>query len=105
MDTGEERVIAVDALGQSGFFLKTAGYGSWKGHIHGSWKGPMHLDGEHIVDCWDDAHLGQLGQLRDTPIRVREGDSFGYGIMESIITGGWPEYGLTSESDRGVTHA
>jgi hypothetical protein len=105
MDGGEDRIIEVEALGQSGFFLKTAGYGSWKGHIHGSWKGSMHLDGEHILDCWDDAHLGQLGQFRDTPIRVREGDSIGYGIMESIITGEWPELGLTAESDRGVTHA
>jgi hypothetical protein len=105
MEGGEERLIQVEALGQSGFFLKTAGYGSWKGHIHGSWMGPMQLDGEYIGDCWDDAHLSQLGQFRDTPIRVREGDSIGYGIMESIITGHWPEYGLTADSDRGVTHA
>jgi hypothetical protein len=104
MDSGEERVIEVEALGESGFFLKTAGYGSWKGHIHGSWMGPLHLDGEHIADCWDDEHLALLGQLRDTPIRVREGDAVGYGIMESIITGEWPEHGLGSESDRGVSH-
>ena len=75
MDSGEERVIEVEALGESGFFLKTAGYGSWKGHIHGSWMGTLHLDGEHIADCWDDEHLGLLGQFRDTPIRVREGDA------------------------------
>jgi hypothetical protein len=105
MDDGQERVIEIEALGNCGFFLKTAGYGSWKGHIHGSWKGPLHLDGEHIADCWDDEHLAVLGQLRDTPIRVREGDAVGYGIMESIITGEWPELGLTSESDRGVSHA
>ena len=105
MDGGEERVIEVEALGQSGFFLKTAGYGSWKGHIHGSWMGPIQLDGEYIADCWDDEHLGLLGQLRDTPIRVREGDAVGYGIMESLITGVWPELGLTAESDRKVAHA
>ncbi len=105
MESGEERVIEFEALGQSGFFLKTAGYGSWKGHIHGSWSGAMHLDGEHIVDCWDDEHLGLLGQLRDTPIRVREGDAVGYGIMESLIGGVWPELGLTAESDRKVAHA
>jgi hypothetical protein len=105
MDTGQERLIEVEALGESGFFLKTAGYGAWKGHIHGSWMGALHLDGEHIADCWDDEHLGLLGQLRDRPIRVREGDAAGYGIMESIITGAWPELGLTAESDRGVTHA
>jgi hypothetical protein len=104
MESGESRVIEVEALGESGFFLKTAGYGSWKGHIHGSWMGSLQLDGEHIADCWDEEHLALLGQLRDTPIRVREGDATGYGIMESIIGGEWPEYGLTAESDRAVSY-
>ncbi|MDA8044507.1 MAG: hypothetical protein M0Z30_04600 [Actinomycetota bacterium] len=105
MDSGESRTIEIEALGHSGFFLKTAGYGAWQGHIHGAWRGPLHLDGEHIADCWDDEHLALLGQLRDTPIRVREGDAEGYGIMESIITGEWPELGLSADSDRSVSHA
>jgi hypothetical protein len=105
MDDGDERLIEVEALGESGFFLKTAGYGPWNGHIHGSWIGALQLDGEHIADCWDDEHLGLLGQFRDTPIRVREGDAVGYGIMESIISGEWPALGLAAESDRGVAHA
>ena len=104
LETGEQRVIEIETLGESGFFLKTAGYGAWKGHIHGSWMGAMHLDGEHIPDCWDDEHLATLGQLRDTPIRVREGDAEGYGILESIIGGVWPELGLTAESDRAVAY-
>jgi hypothetical protein len=104
MDTGEERLIQVEALGESGFFLKTADYGAWAGHIHGAWKGKLHLDGEHIPDCWDDEHLRSLGQFRDTPIRVREGDAVGFGIMESIISGVWPELGLTAESDHHVAY-
>ncbi len=105
MDGGEERLIEVEALGQTGFFLKTAGYGAWKGHVHGSWIGPRHLDGEYIADCWDDEQLGILGQFRDTPIQVREGDAVGYGIMESIVTGEWPEIGLDAASDREVRYA
>jgi hypothetical protein len=104
MDSGQERVIEVETLGDSGFFLKTGGYGSWGGHIHGSWAGPQQVDGEHIADCWDDEHLALLGQLRDTPIRVREGDATGYGIMQSMVNGVWPELGLTADSDRGVSH-
>jgi hypothetical protein len=105
MESGQQRVIEVEALGDSGFFLKTGGYGAWAGHIHGAWRGPLHLDGEHIADCWDDEHLRSLGQFRDTPIRVREGDAIGYGIMESIIGGVWPELGLTADSDHKVSYS
>jgi hypothetical protein len=105
MESGEERVIEVETLGESGFFLKTAGYGAWKGHVHGAWQGPLRLDGEHIADCWNEEHLRSLGQFRDTPIRVREGDAVGYGILESIISGVWPELGLTAESDHQVSYA
>jgi hypothetical protein len=73
--------------------LETAGYGSWKGHIHGAWQGPLKLDGEYIADGSDDEHLRLLGQFRDTPVRVREGDATAYGIMESIISGVWPDLG------------
>jgi hypothetical protein len=36
---------------------------------------------------------------------VREGHAEGYGIMESIIRGEWPEFGLGAEFDRQVTHS
>jgi hypothetical protein len=105
MDSGEKRVIEVEVPGDSGFFLKPAGYGQWKDHVHGTWRGKLHLDGEYIADCWDDEHLRTLGQLRDTPIRVREGDATGYGIMESLIRGVWPELGLTADSDHHVDYS
>ena len=98
-ESGQQRVVEVEAVGDSGFFLRTGGYGKWGGHKHGSWVGPLHVDGEHLADCWADEHRSTLGQLRDTPIRVREGDAVGYGIMESMMTGVWPELGLTAESD------
>jgi len=62
------------------------------------------MDGEYLDDCWSDENLAQLGQFRDTPIRVRDGDAVGYGIMESLIGGVWPELGLTVESDREVSY-
>ena len=104
METGERRVVEVEVLGDSGFFLKTGGYGAWAGHKHGAFKGDLHLDGEYIADCWSDENLPQLGQFRDTPIRVRDGDAVGYGIMESLIGGEWPELGLTAESDHKVSY-
>jgi hypothetical protein len=73
--------------------------------MHGVWRGPLHVDGEHLADCWDDEHRRRLGQFRDTPIRVREGDAVGYGIMESIVAGVWPEFGLTADSDIRISYA
>ncbi len=105
MDSGEDRVIEVEALGHSGFFLKTGGYGPWEGHKHGSFRGALHLDGEYIGDCWSEENLARLGQFRDTPIRVKDGDAVGYGIMESLIGGVWPELGLTAESDHKVSYS
>jgi hypothetical protein len=104
MESGEQRVIEVEVLGQSGFHLKTGGYGEWNGHKHGSWKGKLHIDGEYIADCASDEYLPKLGQFRDTPIRVRDGDAVGYDIMESLIGGVWPELGLTEESDHQVSY-
>ena len=104
METGEQRIIEIETLGQTGFFLKPGGYGAWSGHKHGSWKGALHVDGEYIDDCWTPENLSRLGQLRDTPIRVRDGDAVGYGIMESILGGEWPELGLNADSDYTVSY-
>ena len=104
MESGEKRVIEVEAIGESGFFLRTAGYGNWAGALHGTWRGPLHVDGEYIADCWDEEQLPRLGQFRDTPIRVREGDAEGFGIMESIVMGEWPELGLGKDSDHRVAY-
>ena len=103
--TAESRdVIEVEALGESGFFLKTR-----LRLLEGSH--PWFVDGVRFSSTVSTSPTAGtkntwrlLGQLRDTPIRVREGDATGYGIMESIIGGEWPEFGLTAESDRAVSY-
>jgi hypothetical protein len=97
MDSGETRTVAVEPLGDSGFYLRTAEYGEWQGGRHGSWRGVYHQAGEYIPDVV--AALPKLGQLRDKPVRVREGTAVGYGIQESIYSGLFPELGLGPESD------
>ncbi|MBI2963156.1 MAG: hypothetical protein HYY35_05325 [Deltaproteobacteria bacterium] len=97
MASGEARSVVVEPLGQSGFHLRAAEYGSWKGGRHGSWRAEYHEQGEYIADCV--LELPRLGQLRDKPVRVREGDAEGYGIQESIYSGLFPELGLGADSD------
>ncbi|MCC6920129.1 MAG: hypothetical protein IT548_13075 [Alphaproteobacteria bacterium] len=97
METGEKRHVEVSAIGDSGFYLRTAEYGSWKGFRHGAWRGAYHEDGEYIPSMLD--ILTQTGQFRDKPVMVREGDAVGFGIQETILIGVYPELGLTAESD------
>ena len=95
---GETRTVEVETVGESGFHLGTALYLGFDGKKHGMWRGEQHVDGERIPDTTDDATLRRIHQLRDSIIRVREGDATGYGIFESIATGAWPDFGLSAES-------
>ncbi len=104
METGEQRVIEVEALGQSGFFLKTGGYGEWAGPQARRLEGRAARRRRVHRRLLRRRTLRTLGQFRDTPIRVRDGDAVGYGIMESLIGGVWPELGLTAESDHKVSY-
>ena len=86
----ETRVFEVEAINpEMGFRLLPGMYGAWKGQIHGSFKGEQFLDGECIDDVNAPAKLAETyrWQIRDRPVRIREGDNAGFGDMESIILG------------------
>lgn len=88
-----ERVFEIEAINpEMGFRLLPGLYGEWKGQIHGSYKGEDFLDGECIDDVNNPAKLAETyrWQIRDRPIRIREGANSGYGDMESIILGEYP---------------
>lgn len=87
------RVFEIEALNpEMGFRLLPGMYGEWKGQKHGSFKGEAFLDGE----CIDDVNAPEKTaenyrwQIRDRPVRIREGENAGYGDMESIILGDYP---------------
>ncbi len=101
LNSGERLDIAIEPLGDTGFHLKTGGYGEWKGKKHGLWQGELAVDGEYIADCSERSVRVELGQFRDKPVRLTCGDDIGYGIFETVVTGEWPELGLTKESDYG----
>lgn len=86
----ESRVFEVEAINpEMGFRLLPGMYGAWKGQIHGSFKGENFLDGECIEDVNAPEKLAETyrWQIRDRPVRIREGANTGYGDMESIILG------------------
>lgn len=91
--TVEERVFEIEALDpEMGFRLLPGMYGPWKDQIHGSFKGEDFLDGECVdaVNAPDKTAENYRWQIRDRPIRIREGANSGYGDMESIIIGDYP---------------
>jgi len=88
-----ERVFEIEVINpEMGFRLLPGMYGEWKGQIHGSFKGEEFLDGECIEDVNNPANLAETyrWQIRDRPVRIREGENAGYGDMESIILGDYP---------------
>ena len=89
----EERVFEIEVINpEMGFRLLPGMYGEWKGQIHGSFKGEAFLDGETIEDVNNPEKLDETyrWQIRDRPVRIREGANSGYGDMESIILGEYP---------------
>jgi hypothetical protein len=89
----EERIFEIEAINpEMGFRLLPGMYGEWKGQLHGSFKGEDFLDGETIDDVNNPAKLAETyrWQIRDRPVRIREGANSGYGDMESIILGDYP---------------
>jgi hypothetical protein len=96
LPSGEKRTVEVTPLGDAGFYLRTGEYEGWKGHWHGAWRGDYHEDGEHIADVR--AALAELGQFRDAPVMIRDGDAIGFGIQESIYRGVFPELGLAEDT-------
>ena len=96
MQQGGTHTVTVDVVGESGVHLGPGLYLGFDGRKHGSWKGALEVEGEMFPDTLDVTTLKRIRQLRDCPIRVTEGDSVGYGIMETIIHGAHPHLGLTA---------
>ena len=79
-----ERVFEIEAINpEMGFRLNPGMYGAWKGQVHGAFMGEEFVDGE----CIDDVNnpekfaVSRRWEIRDRPLRIREGDNQGYADM------------------------
>ena len=93
---GEQRVVEVEPMGDTGFHLGAGAYIDYDGMHHGTWRGKLHVEGEYLPDMTDPETVRRAHQLRDCVVRVREGDAVGWGVFETVMTGAWPEAGLTA---------
>jgi hypothetical protein len=96
-EDGAVRTLLIEVLPDTGFHLGAGLYFGYKGHRHGSWRGQLHVDGDYIPNCAAPETARELHQLRDCIVRVDDGGTTGYGIYQTIINGGWPEYDLSEE--------
>jgi hypothetical protein len=102
MLNGETNKVDIEVMGESGFYLSTALYLGFDGKKHGNWRGELNLDGERIDDMTAPETRKRLATaVRDTIVKVREGDAKGYGLFEPIVLGEWPEMELSSTRTRG----
>lgn len=88
-----ERVFEVEAINpEMGFRLNPGMYGPWKGQVHGSFKGDEFIDGECVLDVNHPEKFAsnRRWEIRDRPLRIREGDNHGYANIESLVIGDWP---------------
>jgi hypothetical protein len=100
MEDGTSRRFQLEVPTSTGFHLGTGLYFGWRGRHYGEWRGELNVDGERLEDCSEPNLARELHQIRDTFVHVRDLDtgSEGWGNCQPIISGGFPELGLTAES-------
>lgn len=95
---GEVRTFTVEPVSDTGFHYGPGLYFGYKGRRHGTWVGDYLEDGERIPDCTLPEVARELHQMADRIVRVSDGESTGYGTLETIVTGAFPDLGLTAET-------
>lgn len=100
MRDGSTRTLEVEVVSDTGFHLGTGLYFGFDGHHHGDWRGVLHVEGERIDDCSTPENARRVHQIRDTVVRITDpvGGGVGWGNWQPIITGPFPELGLTAET-------
>jgi hypothetical protein len=93
---GSERPIHIEIAGQSRVCLGMGLYNGYGGHYHGEARGALHVEGDMLPDTGDPAACEAVHQLRDILIRVSDPvtGGTGWGILNTEITGAWPDLGL-----------
>ncbi len=100
-EDGTERPVKIDACSSgTGFHLGTGLYFGLDGARHGQWRGELHVDGDHYEACDSIEVARKIHQHRDCVVRVEDpvGGGVGWGSVQTIAIGGFPEFGLRLES-------
>ncbi len=99
-DGSERPVTVMPVESGTGFHLGTGLYFGLDGARHGQWRGELHVDGDHYDACDTREVARRIHQHRDCVVRVEDpvGGGVGWGSVQTIAIGAFPEYGLRLES-------
>lgn len=100
VDGSERPVTVTPAESGTGFHLGTGLYFGLDGARHGQWRGELHVDGDHYDGCDTREVARRIHQHRDCVVRVEDpvGGGVGWGSVQTIVIGAFPEFGLRLES-------
>lgn len=101
LEDGSERPVTVTPVESgTGFHLGTGLYFGLDGARHGQWRGDLHIEGDHYTACDTREVARRIHQHRDCVVRVDDpvGGGVGWGSVQTIVIGAFPEYGLRLES-------
>lgn len=100
IDGSERPVTVTPAESGTGFHLGTGLYFGLDGARHGQWRGELHVDGDHYDGCDTREVARRIHQHRDCVVRVEDpvGGGVGWGSVQTIVIGAFPEFGLRLES-------
>jgi len=82
----------------SGFHMGSRPYNSIEGRFYPLEEGGFYEEGDHTEDVSSEDHNLRVYQLRDNIITAYHGDAEGYGFLQSIAYGVWPQLGLTNNA-------
>jgi hypothetical protein len=97
---GTDIEYRLSPVSETGFLLAAGLYGGYDCQYHGQWRGPSHLEGDHYPDCRLPEAVRKLHHHGQRVVRVDAPDgSVGYGDLQSIVSGAFPEIGLTEDGE------
>ena len=100
-EDGNDRPVKIRSFPSgTGFHLGTGLYFGLNGARHGQWRGDLHVDGDHYDACDTREVARRIHQHRDCVVRVEDpvGGGVGWGSVQTIAIGAFPEFGLRLES-------
>ena len=90
-EDGQSRTLTFKPLSVN--YIVAGGYFGFRDFVHGKWMGEYFIDSQ-TIDLKNPEHIQVVSFLDDVMCEITCGDQVGYGIVEMVIVGTFPKYGI-----------